>query len=82
MADPNGLGQAVLDAVASAGVKVSFESAVTLLEGGVYANNGESYWVLDPIDGTKGFLRGGQFAIALALIQEGVVTLAPFVVLL
>lgn len=31
------------------------------------------YWVLDPIDGTKGFLRGGQYAIALALIEEGVV---------
>ncbi|HEX2980257.1 MAG TPA: 3'(2'),5'-bisphosphate nucleotidase [Anaerolineaceae bacterium] len=29
------------------------------------------YWVLDPIDGTKGFLRGEQFAIALALIDDG-----------
>ncbi|MBF0216078.1 MAG: 3'(2'),5'-bisphosphate nucleotidase [Candidatus Omnitrophica bacterium] len=28
-------------------------------------------WVLDPIDGTKGFLRGGQYAIALALIENG-----------
>jgi HAL2 family 3'(2'),5'-bisphosphate nucleotidase len=28
-------------------------------------------WVLDPIDGTAGFLRGGQYAIALALIEEG-----------
>lgn len=31
------------------------------------------YWTLDPIDGTKGFLRGDQFAIALALIEEGTV---------
>jgi 3'(2'), 5'-bisphosphate nucleotidase len=30
------------------------------------------YWVLDPIDGTKGFLRGEQYAIALALIEDGV----------
>lgn len=29
------------------------------------------FWTLDPIDGTKGFLRGGQYAIALALVLEG-----------
>jgi len=31
----------------------------------------DRYWVLDPIDGTKGFLRGDQYAIALALIDRG-----------
>ena len=30
-----------------------------------------SFWTLDPIDGTKGFLRGEQYAIALARIEEG-----------
>ncbi len=34
-----------------------------------------TFWTLDPIDGTKGFLRGEQFAIALALVQEGKVHL-------
>ena len=34
-----------------------------------------SYWTLDPIDGTKGFLRGEQYAIALALIEDGEVVL-------
>jgi 3'(2'), 5'-bisphosphate nucleotidase len=34
-----------------------------------------TFWTLDPIDGTKGFLRGEQFAIALALIQNGQVRL-------
>jgi 3'(2'), 5'-bisphosphate nucleotidase len=29
------------------------------------------FWTLDPIDGTKGFLRGDQYAIALALIEHG-----------
>jgi len=29
------------------------------------------FWTLDPIDGTKGFLRGQQYAVALALIEEG-----------
>ncbi len=35
----------------------------------------ERYWTLDPIDGTKGFLRGDQYAIALALIERGEVVL-------
>ncbi|MGD8375221.1 MAG: 3'(2'),5'-bisphosphate nucleotidase [Acidobacteriota bacterium] len=34
------------------------------------------FWTLDPIDGTKGFLRGEQYAVALALIVEGEVTVA------
>ncbi len=32
---------------------------------------GERFWTLDPIDGTKGFLRRDQYAIALALIEDG-----------
>jgi len=35
--------------------------------GGVHGR----FWTLDPIDGTKGFLRNDQYAIALALIEEG-----------
>lgn len=31
------------------------------------------YWVLDPVDGTKGFLRKEQYAIALALVERGTV---------
>lgn len=30
-------------------------------------------WALDPIDGTKGFLRGGQYAVCLAFMVDGVV---------
>lgn len=37
-------------------------------------SNGQ-HWVLDPIDGTKGFLRGDQYAIALGLLDEGKVVL-------
>lgn len=29
-----------------------------------------SFWTLDPIDGTKGFLRGQQYAIALGFIEH------------
>ena len=34
------------------------------------------FWTLDPIDGTKGFLRNEQYAIALALIEQGQVRVA------
>lgn len=35
----------------------------------------QRFWTLDPIDGTKGFLRNDQYAIALALIEAGAVQL-------
>jgi len=35
----------------------------------------DQYWTLDPIDGTKGFLRGEQYAVALGLIDQGQVVL-------
>jgi 3'(2'), 5'-bisphosphate nucleotidase len=36
---------------------------------------GDTFWTLDPIDGTKGFLRREQYAIALAFIDSGKVEL-------
>jgi 3'(2'), 5'-bisphosphate nucleotidase len=33
------------------------------------------FWTLDPIDGTKGFLRKEQYAISLALIVDGTIEL-------
>jgi len=33
------------------------------------------FWTLDPIDGTKGFLRRDQYAVALGKIERGVVTI-------
>ncbi len=33
------------------------------------------FWVLDPIDGTRGFVRGDQYALALALIDNGRIVL-------
>lgn len=40
-------------------------------EGGSFGR----FWALDPIDGTKGFLRGAQFAVCLALVENGKVVL-------
>lgn len=50
------------------------EEAISWIDHG----NGEPtnrFWTLDPIDGTKGFLRGEQYAIALALIIDSEVKL-------
>lgn len=33
------------------------------------------FWVLDPVDGTLGFVRGDQYAVALALVEDGEVVL-------
>lgn len=32
---------------------------------------GDRFWTLDPVDGTKGYRRGGHYATALALIENG-----------
>ena len=34
---------------------------------------GRRFWTVDPIDGTKGLLRGRHYAVALALVVEGAV---------
>lgn len=53
------------------GVK-SVDDMLRLIDSGK-SNGGRKgrVWTLDPIDGTKGFLRGGQYAIALALMEDG-----------
>lgn len=46
------------------------------IDRGVYGGGPTGrHWTLDPIDGTKGFLRGDQYAVALALIEDGAVRL-------
>jgi 3'(2'), 5'-bisphosphate nucleotidase len=47
------------------------EAMIEALNRGGHTGEGERYWVLDPIDGTKGFLRGDQYAVALALVDGG-----------
>ncbi|XP_019163748.1 PREDICTED: SAL1 phosphatase-like [Ipomoea nil] len=55
---------------------LSQEDVLAAIDSG-RSNGGPSgrHWVLDPIDGTKGFLRGDQYAIALGLLDEGKVVL-------
>ena len=52
------------------------DSDVKLLEaidcGYVNASSSGRCWVVDPIDGTRGFLNNGPYIIALALLEEGI----------
>ncbi len=66
---------AVIDAVRSVKPDASADDVLSAIDFGDHDATADAYWTLDPIDGTKGFLRGQQYAIALALIERGEVTL-------
>jgi 3'(2'), 5'-bisphosphate nucleotidase len=67
------MAERVLDEVEKHIVDITPEAMVEALDRGDHTGEGERYWVLDPIDGTKGFLRGEQYAVALALVVDGAV---------
>ncbi|PWN29133.1 3(2),5-bisphosphate nucleotidase HAL2 [Jaminaea rosea] len=55
----------------------SDEAVMESIDLGSYSGGSSGrFWTLDPIDGTKGFLRGGQYAVCLALVESGKPTLA------
>jgi 3'(2'), 5'-bisphosphate nucleotidase len=41
------------------------------IEAGGADGTGQAHWVLDPIDGTRGFLPGQQWCVCLALVRDG-----------
>ncbi len=51
------------------------ESVLAAIDHGNHDASAAAYWTLDPIDGTKGYLRGQQYAISLALIENNEVRL-------
>jgi 3'(2'), 5'-bisphosphate nucleotidase len=59
------------------GAVVSAQQTLAWIDVGGLTPNASTplYWTLDPIDGTKGFLRGEHYAIALALLHGGEVVL-------
>jgi 3'(2'), 5'-bisphosphate nucleotidase len=51
---------------------LSNDRILHLIDSGKHQGGKESrFWTLDPIDGTKGFIRNQQYAISLGLIQNG-----------
>ncbi len=52
--------------------KINRENLLAWMDRGrLEEKNPKRFWTLDPIDGTKGYLRGGQYAVALSLIENG-----------
>jgi len=49
--------------------------ALAAIDRGRYTGGSGRFWTLDPIDGTKGYIRGDQYAVALALVENGQVVL-------
>ncbi|CDK29433.1 unnamed protein product [Kuraishia capsulata CBS 1993] len=82
-----GLGQNILEHIQNVQNEDKFSSDVlgelssidsvcsTIDKGDSKGGSSGRIWALDPIDGTKGFLRGDQFAVCLALIVDGEVQL-------
>lgn len=70
--------RALIDAVVNAArlewPDADEESVLRMIDLGAADPKGDDwsgFWTLDPIDGTKGFLRGTQYAVALAWIEAG-----------
>lgn len=55
---------------------VDAKTACEWIDFGGAKDHSDRFWTLDPIDGTKGFLRSEQYAIALALIVNGEIEVA------
>lgn len=52
--------------------KLSEEEVLALIDLGGSAGGPEGiHWVLDPIDGTRGFVGGRQYAVCLGMIKDG-----------
>lgn len=60
----------VVEAVREVWHDASVEDVLGAIDVGNDDGAGRSFWTLDPIDGTKGFLRGQQYAISLAWIDH------------
>jgi len=67
--------EAVINSVRLLHPNASEDSILSAIDECDHDGSAGVYWTLDPVDGTKGFLRGQQYAIALARIEHGSVKL-------
>lgn len=69
--------RAAIDAVRDTGVwpGVTESELLDAIDVGAQEPNAKGFWTLDPIDGTKGFLRNEQYCVSLAYIERGTVLL-------
>lgn len=67
-----GLAAKVVSAVQESVPELERAEILNLIDRGTFEGGASGrHWTLDPIDGTKGFLRLDQYAVALALIEDG-----------
>ncbi len=62
--------------LAAVGIRATIDEICGWIDRGGASSYSDRFWTLDPIDGTKGFLRREQFAISLALILNGRIEVA------
>jgi 3'(2'), 5'-bisphosphate nucleotidase len=56
--------------------QLSTDAVLEAIDRGAYKGGAKGrFWTVDPVDGTKGFVRGEQYAVCLALIEDGEVVL-------
>ena len=68
-AQQQGIQDQVLESVAHSVPEATSEKVYQWIDRGG-KESGHRFWALDPIDGTKGFLRSDQYAVALALVVK------------
>ena len=66
----------IVEELTRSGLTATRESAVEWIDLGGHDGSASRFWTLDPIDGTKGFLRKEQFAVSLALLINGQIQVA------
>jgi len=74
--DQAGFLQRTRDEIRKSGVSADEGDVLQWIDFGNHDATASRYWTLDPIDGTKGFLRKEQFAVSLALIVGGEIQVA------
>ncbi len=68
---------AVLSAVTSVTGNIwTDDKLFSVVDKGAFDGKTNRVWVLDPVDGTKGFMRGENYCIALSLLVDGVPVLS------
>jgi 3'(2'), 5'-bisphosphate nucleotidase len=67
----SGIVAAITHAVRRLRPAVTADEVLDSIDVGNHDASDNRYWTLDPVDGTKGFLRNGQYAVSLALIDNG-----------
>jgi len=63
--------QAIVETVRHWRSGISEQQVLEAIDSCDHDGTADTYWTLDPVDGTKGFLRGQQYAIALGRIEDG-----------